>query len=236
MTAHPGSHKLGLNKVEPLDAEKCKGIKILGISGSSRQQPGMSKSEKLLQQTLDKAKSNGCETDLIRLQDLNILNCEGNYSENPSLCTYPCQVSMKHQDDEMQKVYDAVLECDILILATPIRWNNHSALVQKFIERMNCIENSDVWFGKKLINNKVASMIIVGHVDGLQHVAGNLMNFFSWLGFHSPEGAIAGWVGTYDEDTTKDWNLIEQNEYLKEDLDNMLNASLRLAYELKNKN
>ena len=41
----------------------------------------------------------------------------------------------------MQLVYDAVLACDILILATPIRWNNHSAIVQKFVERMNAIEN-----------------------------------------------------------------------------------------------
>jgi len=29
---------------------------------------------------------------------------------------------MKYPDDEMQNVYDAVLACDILILATPIRW------------------------------------------------------------------------------------------------------------------
>ena len=48
--------------------------------------------------------------------------------------------------EEMQKVYDAVLGTDILILATPIRWNNHSALVQKFLERMNSIENQYSWF------------------------------------------------------------------------------------------
>ena len=48
---------------------------------------------------------------------------------------------LKYEDDQMQLVYDAVLACDILILATPIRWNNHSAIVQKFVERMNAIEN-----------------------------------------------------------------------------------------------
>ena len=48
---------------------------------------------------------------------------------------------MKYQDDEMDKVYSAILDCDVLFLATPIRWNNHSALIQKFVERMNCIEN-----------------------------------------------------------------------------------------------
>jgi hypothetical protein len=36
--------KLGLHKVLPIDKEKAKGIMVLGVSGSSRQQPGMSKS------------------------------------------------------------------------------------------------------------------------------------------------------------------------------------------------
>ena len=86
----------------------------------------------------------------------------------------------------MQDVYDAVLACDILILATPNRWNNHSALVQKFVELMNCIENQYSWFGNRRITDKVAALIIIGHVDGIQHVAGNLLNFVAWLIFHTP--------------------------------------------------
>ena len=76
---------------------------------------------------------------------------------------------------------------------------------------MNSIENQDRWFGNRMIRDKVAGLIIIGHVDGIQHVAGNLLNFFSWLGFHIPEIAIASWVGENDEDTTKDWALIENN-------------------------
>lgn len=225
--------KLGTGKVPRLEKEKAKRIKVLGISGSSRQQPEMSKSERLLVSALDLAKNLGAETEFMRLKDLKIYDCEGNYSENPNLCTYPCQSSMKYEDDKMQKVYDAILSTDVLILATPIRWNNHSALVQKFIERMNCIENSDIIFGKKLIKNKVAGLIVIGHVDGIQHVAGNLLNFFSWLGFNSPDVAITSWVGEYDEDTTKDWEHIQKNEYTQEDLENMVNSSINLAYHLK---
>ena len=76
-------------------------------------------------------------------------------------------------------------------------------------------------------------MIIIGHVDGIQHVAGNLMNFFSWLGFHIPEVAIASWVGENDEDTTKDWDQIEKNRYTQEDLSNLVASALRLACALK---
>ncbi len=225
--------KFGVTIIPPLDIEKRKGITVLGLSGSSRQQPGMSKSERLLLRALDTYKEYGCKTTFIRLKDLNIHDCEGNYSENPEYCTYPCQSSLKYDDDQMQIVYDAVLACDILILATPIRWNNHSAIVQKFVERMNAIENQYSWFGNRMINNKVAAMIIVGHVDGVQHVAGNLMNFFSWLGFHTPEVAIASWVGENDEDTTKDWGQIESNRYTQEDLSNLITSGLRLAYALK---
>lgn len=227
--------KFGVGDIAQLDPEKTRGIKVLGISGSSRQQPGMSKSERLLLRALDRYKTQECDTTFLRLKDLKIYDCEGNYSENPAYCTYPCQSSLKYADDEMQKVYDAVLGTDILILATPIRWNNHSALVQKFVERMNSIENQFSWFGNRMIKNKVVGLIIIGHVDGMQHVAGNLLNFFAWLGFQSPEVSIASWVGENDEDTTKDWEQIQYNRYTQEDLENLVSSSLQLAYTLKSR-
>ncbi len=234
MTAHPSGRKLGTHLISPPDPKKSKGIKVLGISGSSRQRAGISKSEKILLNALDIAESYGAVTRFIRLQDLKIYYCEGNYSTNPGFCTYPCQSSMKYEDDQMQIIYDAILDTDVMILATPIRWNNHSALMQTFIERMNCIENSDVWFGKRLIDKKVAGLVIIGHVDGVQHVAGNLMNFLNWLGFHMPQDMIASWVGPNDEDTTKDWEEIQANPYTHEDLLNMVYSVLTLAYNLKN--
>jgi multimeric flavodoxin WrbA len=225
--------KFGVGLIPPLSPDKARGIRVLGISGSSRQEPGMSKSERLLQRALDQCKAAGCETTFLRLKDLKIYDCEGNYSENPEYCTYPCQSTMKYEDDQMDIVYSAVLDTDVLFLATPIRWNNHSALVQKFVERMNCIENQYSWFGNRMIKNKVVGLIIIGHVDGMQHVAGNLLNFFAWLGFQSPQVSIASWVGENDEDTTKDWGQIEKNKYTQEDLAEMVNSSLQLAYFMK---
>jgi multimeric flavodoxin WrbA len=225
--------RFGVGDIALPGREKTAGIKVLGISGSSRQDPGMSKSERLLLRALEQYKAAGCKTTFLRLKDLKIHECEGNYSENPSYCTYPCQSTLKYEDDEMQIVYDAVLDCDILILATPIRWNNHSALVQKFVERMNCIENQYSWFGNRMIRKKVVGLIIIGHVDGMQHVAGNLLNFFAWLGFSSPEVSIASWVGENDEDTTKDWGQIEMNKYTQEDLGNLVSSSLFLASNLR---
>jgi multimeric flavodoxin WrbA len=233
MPAPVVGRRLGTGDIPLPPREETVGLKVLGISGSSRQKAGMSKSERLLEQSLEAFRESGCETTFLRLKDLHIRHCEGNYSENPAYCTYPCQTTMKYEDDEMQTVYDAVLACDIFILATPIRWNNHSALVQKFVERMNAIENQYSWFGNRMINNKVAGLIIIGHVDGIQHVAGNLLNFLAWLGFHIPEAAIASWVGENDEDTTKDWAQIQANPYTRDDLRNMVNSTMRLAARLK---
>jgi multimeric flavodoxin WrbA len=233
MPAPVVGRKFGVNIIPVPDKNTCREIRVLGISGASRQEPAMSKSERLLDTALGQYRSYGCQTEFIRLKDLRIYECEGNYSENPAYCTYPCQSTIKYDDDQMQQVYDAVLACDILILSTPIRWNNHSALIQKFVERMNTIENQYSWFGNRMIKDKVAGLIIIGHVDGIQHVAGNLMNFFSWLGFHLPEVAIASWVGENDEDTTKDWGQIEKNRYTQEDLQNLVASALRLACALK---
>ena len=225
--------KFGVSDIPAPHRDASQGIRVLGISGSSRQEPGMSKSERLLVQALERYRDFGCTTTLLRLKDLVIHDCEGNYSENPAYCTYPCQSTLKYDDDQMQVVYDAVLSSDILILATPIRWNNHSALVQKFVERMNTIENQYSWFGNRMIRNKVAALIIIGHVDGIQHVAGNLFNFLAWLGFHIPEVSIASWVGENNEDTTRDWELIGANKYTQEDLQNMIHSTIRLAARLR---
>jgi len=225
--------KFGVLAIPPPDRDLTRGIRVLGISGSSRQEPSMSKSERLLVQALDRYRDLGCDATILRLKELVIHDCEGNYSENPAYCTYPCQSSLKYEDDEMQKVYDAVLAADVLVLATPIRWNNHSALVQKFVERMNAIENQYSWFGNRMIRNKVAALVIIGHVDGVQHVAGNLLNFLAWLGFHIPEVSIASWVGENNEDTTRDWDLIQSNRYTQEDLQNMIHSTLQLAARLR---
>lgn len=231
------SRELGTNSTTLIE-KKIENIRVLGISGSSRRQPEMSRSERLLLKALSRAKELGAETEFIRLKDLRIYDCEGHYSEDPSLCIYPCQNSLKYKDDQMQVVYDAVLGADVLILATPIRWNNHSALVQKFLERMNCIENSDAWHGERLIRNKVLSLIVIGNVDGLQHVAGNLLGFFSWLGFHTSEVPVTSWVGLlreYGEDSKRDWDSAQSYKYTQEDLENMIHNSINLAHQLKNR-
>jgi multimeric flavodoxin WrbA len=61
--------------------------------------------------------------------------------------------------------------------------------MQLIIERLNCFENSNSVFHKVIIKNKIGALMILGHEDGYQHVAGNLMNFLTDMGMIFPPQA-----------------------------------------------
>jgi multimeric flavodoxin WrbA len=122
------------------------------------------------------------------LNDLNFRNCEGYYSKAAKACTWPCSVTSMDKTDQLDQVYEmAVHWADILLIATPIRWGAASSLYYKMVERMNCIQNQITINNKVLIRNKVAAFIITGGQDGIQAVAGQMMGFFSEIGYLLPQ-------------------------------------------------
>ncbi len=166
-------------------------VRVVGISTTNldRSNPRYSTSEALLQISLEHAQTVlGCETKLLRLNALKFRNCEGYYSKNAQACTWPCSITQMDEHDEMTEVYEAlVFWADALILATPIRWGQASALFFKMAERLNCIQNQVTIRDRVLLRNKVASFIITGGQDNVQGVAGHLLTFFSELGFYFPQ-------------------------------------------------
>ncbi len=166
-------------------------LRVAGISTTNfdRHHPRFSTSEALLQIALQHAQTDlACETKLLRLSDLNFRHCEGYYSKSAQACTWPCSITQMDAQDEMAEVYEAlVFWCDVLILATPIRWGQASSLFFKMTERLNCVQNQVTIRDRVLLRNKVASFIITGGQDNVQGVAGNLLTFFSELGFYFPQ-------------------------------------------------
>jgi len=83
----------------------------------------------------------------------------------------------------MDVIYKGILEADMVIFAVPIYWGSHAQLMQLIIERLNAVENQNSVFKKVMVKNKICGLMILGHEDGYQHVAGHLMNFFkrSWV-------------------------------------------------------
>jgi multimeric flavodoxin WrbA len=74
-----------------------------------------------------------------------------------------------------------------VIVSTPIRWGSASAHYFKMVERMNCIQNQITLRNNVLIRNKVAGFIITGGQDNIQAVAGQMLMFFSEVGFDFPQ-------------------------------------------------
>jgi nitrite reductase/ring-hydroxylating ferredoxin subunit/multimeric flavodoxin WrbA len=191
---------------------KKRNIRILGISttnANDKLAPRKSTSEDALRFALDYAHNYfETETVMIKLRELNFKHCEGYYSKNANACIFPCSISEVDSEDQMLEIYDRViLWADIVIIATPIRWGSASSLYYQMIQRMNCVQNQSVTHGKYLIRDKVAGFIITGGQDNVQHVAGELMSFWSQLGFVFGKFPFVGWSrGWYAEDTENNYS------------------------------
>jgi multimeric flavodoxin WrbA/nitrite reductase/ring-hydroxylating ferredoxin subunit len=164
-------------------------VRVVGISTTNMNEalPRTSTSDFLLRTALDHAAATGAESRLIRLSELAFRPCEGYYSVSAHACTWPCSITQMDTSDQMDQVYEAIVHwADVVVIATPIRWGNASALYYKMVERLNCVQNQITIRNRELIRNKVAAMIITGGQDNVQAVAGQLLGFFAEIGCTFP--------------------------------------------------
>ena len=134
----------------------------------------------------------------------------------------------------MQRVYEAlVFWLDVIVLATPIRWGNASSLFYKMAERMNCIQNQITTNDRVLIRNKVATFIITGGQDNIQGVAGQLLTFFSEIGFHFPQFPFIAHSRGWDaEDMERNMEVVEKSEDLREGARQLVTRGVEMAVRL----
>jgi nitrite reductase/ring-hydroxylating ferredoxin subunit/multimeric flavodoxin WrbA len=187
-------------------------IHVLGISTTNTNDeiaPRKSTSEQSLEFALDFAKNKlGADCHMIKLRNLKFRHCEGYYSKNAKACIFPCSISEIDKEDQMLEVYERViLWSDVVLVSTPIRWGNASSLYYQMVQRMNCVQNQSVTNQQYLIRDKAAAFIITGGQDNVQHVAGELLTFWSQLGFVFGKFPFVGWSrGWYAEDTENNYN------------------------------
>lgn len=208
-------------------------LRIVGISTTAmnRTFPRYSTSQDLLQEALDSAQTEGAETKLISLNELNFQHCEGYYSKSASACTWPCTITQMNPDDQLDQVYEAIVFwADVVLIATSIRWGAPSSLYFKMIERMNCIQNQITIADRVLIQNKVAGFVITGGQDNIQAVAGQMMMFFGELGFSLPQFPfIAHSRGWSAEDMERNIAFVKTNADLRAGAKALASRCLQLA-------
>ncbi len=210
--------------------------RVVGISTTSmdNKNPRYSGSDDLLATAMRHAESLGHETRLIRLSELSFRACEGYYSKSARACTWPCSITQMDSDDQMDRVYEAIVHWgDIVLLATPIRWGAASSLYYRMAERMNCVQNQITIANNVLIRNKVAGFIIVGGQDNVQAVAGQLLGFFGEIGFHLPHFPfIAHSRGWTAEDMERNVMTVQKSKELHDGARELLGRALSLSNQL----
>ena len=211
-------------------------IRVTGISTTAmdEQYPRYSTSEALLNVALEHAASEGAETSLVRLNALKFRHCEGYYSKSARACTWPCSITQMDESDQLDRVYEALVHrADVVLIATPIRWGSASSLYYKMTERLNCIQNQITLRNEVLIRNKVAAFIITGGQDNVQGVAGQMLAFFSELGFvFPPFPFIAHTLGWAEENMERNCDYVRQSEALREGARQLVDGAVRLVRDL----
>lgn len=212
-------------------------IRVLGVSTTAmgKEHPRFSTSEHLLETALAKAESDiDVETKMIKLSELNFRHCEGFYSKSERACTWPCSITKMDPYDGMREIYEGFVHwADVVILATPIRWGNASSLYYKMAERLNSVQNQITVNNRYLIQNKTAGFIITGGQDNIQHVAGQLLNFFGELGFIAPAFPYVGHsLGWSAEAMEKNSDHVRDSEYLHQHSFELIERSVALARKL----
>jgi len=216
-------------------------VHILGISTTNSNDevaPRKSTSEESLKFALDFAKDKfDAVCDLLKLRQLNFRHCEGYYSKNAKACIFPCSISEIDKEDQMIQIYEKlIIWSDVVIISTPIRWGNASSLYYQMVQRLNCVQNQSVTSHQYLIRDKAAAFIITGGQDNIQHVAGEMMSFWSQLGFIFGKFPFVGWSrGWYAEDMENNYEMMisEQGEAMKTDIKKMVNGAVEMSKLLR---
>lgn len=108
--------------------------KIVVLNGSPRKNGNTSM---LAEAFSEGAKSAGHTVTDFFLDDLNIHGCKGCFGGNSSrVC--PCV-----QRDDMDKIYPAVRECDVVVLASPLYYWNLSGQLLTVLNRLFALEEGD---------------------------------------------------------------------------------------------
>jgi multimeric flavodoxin WrbA len=105
-------------------------MKVIAINGSPRKKFNTAT---LLQKALEGAKSVGADTEIIHLYDLNFKGCTSCFACKRKGSSHIGHCVMK---DDLTSVLEKIVECDVLLLGTPIYFANITGAMQSFLERL----------------------------------------------------------------------------------------------------
>ena len=157
-------------------------LKVLAFNCSLKSEKADEKSstQVLLEQLMAELEKQGATGSIVRAVDHNIK---------------PGVESDEGEGDAWPALYDQIMRCNILVMATPIWLGQPSSVAKRVMERMNAFIYETDDFVRKPSYGKVAIVAVVGNEDGAHHCAAELIQGLTEVGFTVPPGGVTYWVG-----------------------------------------
>ncbi len=177
---------------------------VLLINGSSHRGNNTSYLADLAEEVL---REKGVSYRRYNLNEFTINHCWCCYSMRDNACRYPC----RDQLDDMPAFHEMVVASKAVIVASPINWNNMSARLKDFLDRLNCVQNRYLLKKPGLTEGKIVGIAISGHEDGATKTAMDIYLYFQQMGYLLAPFGIAYRIHG------EQFNTITDTEFLKND-------------------
>jgi multimeric flavodoxin WrbA len=110
--------------------------------------------------------------------------------------------------DEWPGIREKLLNCDILVLSTPVWLGHPSSVTQRVLERLDAeLSNTDD-AGRPVMVGKVALVAVVGNEDGAHKIVADCFQGLNDIGYTIPAQGCTYWNGEAMQ--SKDYNDLDE--------------------------
>jgi len=192
-------------------------MKVLGISGSPRVGGN---TDLIVQESLNAASEEGAVVRLLRICDCNLKPCDA-----CRVCFGSGECAIK---DDIEKLYQAVMDADGLILASPVYFQGVTAQMKTFIDRVGYLHNAR---GRKDFEGKVAGVIAVARRSGLEAASSQMLMFLTASRMVIPSGGRVFAVAREKGEVMSDDEGVDSARYLGK----MMAKTIQVSENLRRK-
>lgn len=180
--ARPGRTARRADRTQP-DEDNQNGsgdvMKAIVLNCTLKASPELSNTQELADTVIEAMEKEDVQTTTFRLADL---------------ITLDRGVETTMSDvDQWPRIHDAIVDCQILVIATPTWLGHPSSYAQQALERLNGMTSETDDNDAPVAFGKVAGVVVTGNEDGAHHVISEIAQGLIDIGFTIPGQAWTYW-------------------------------------------
>jgi multimeric flavodoxin WrbA len=146
-------------------------MRALVVNGTLKRSPDPSNTDALTDVVVRALEEREVEVERIRAVDHDIL---------PGVSTD------EGPGDAWPAIHDRLLQCEILVVATPTWLGQPSSVTKRVLERMDAMISETDDAGRPVAYGRVAGVVVTGNEDGAHHVIGEVNGALVDIGYTVP--------------------------------------------------